>query len=116
MSKTDGDIGAAKSVAAVTLDDSPGLLVQTGDTLLYGIHIINTVAAISYLQLFNKAALSDVTLGTTVPDISLPLPVSGILDADFTKPIKFDKGLCAFSTTTAGGAGAAITHGTIIYA
>ena len=39
-------------------------------------HILNNAAAISYVQVFYKLA-ADVTVGTTVADVVIPLPASG---------------------------------------
>ena len=39
-------------------------------------HILNTTAAIAYIQVF-YALSADVTLGTTVPSFVIPLPASG---------------------------------------
>ena len=39
-------------------------------------HLLNNIAGITYLQVFYKLA-ADVTVGTTVPDIVIPLPASG---------------------------------------
>ena len=43
---------------------------------LYGYHILNTTAAIAYVQCFNVASAS-VTVGTTTPDFVLGLPANG---------------------------------------
>lgn len=39
-------------------------------------HILNNAAAISYVQCFYALA-ADVTVGTTVPNVVIPLPASG---------------------------------------
>lgn len=39
-------------------------------------HLLNNAAAITYVQVFYKLA-ADVTVGTTVADVVIPLPVSG---------------------------------------
>lgn len=39
-------------------------------------HMLNNAAAISYVQVFYKLA-ADVTVGTTAPDVVIPLPTSG---------------------------------------
>ena len=116
MVKSHNDVCAVKGAVAVTLDDSPGILVQAGPTLLYSAHFANTVAGISYLQLFDAVQLSDVTLGTTTPTVVIPVLTSGVLSMDLAKPLYFNKGLCAFSTTTATGSSAAVQHGTFFYA
>jgi hypothetical protein len=109
--KCDADVGALKPVLAAALDDSPGLLVQTGPTLLYSVHLANGAAALTYIQCFNAAALSDVTLGTTVADIALPIIASGVLDIDLKKPVMFPKGLVVFSTNSATGSTGATANG-----
>ena len=108
------DSAFAVPVTAQTLDDAPGKLVQTGDTLLWGYHIANTVAAITYVQLFNAAALVDVTLGTTVPDAVLVLDTSAVGAESFPVPFGLARGFVAFSTTTATGDTAAISHATFM--
>jgi hypothetical protein len=50
--------------------------VKTGPCRVYGWQILNTTAAIAYVQVFNKA-LADVAVGTTTPDYVIPLPASG---------------------------------------
>lgn len=59
--------------------------VEAGGTVLVGdnvptyiatLEFANTTAAMAYVQIFWKAA-SDVTLGTTVPDVVIGLPASG---------------------------------------
>ena len=113
---SDADVSSPKSVVATSLDDNPGLLVQTGPTLLYGLHFANGAAAITFIQCFNAAALSSVTLGTTVPNAVFPLPTSATADVELTKPLNFPLGLVVFSTTTATGSSAATSNGTFIYA
>ena len=115
MIKSDSDIGAIQGKLVAALDDSPGLLVATGATLLYSIHLINGAAALTYLQCFNAAALVDVTLGTTVPTIAIPIIASAVLDIDLSKPLLFPLGLVVFSTTTATGSTGATTNGSIFY-
>jgi len=39
-------------------------------------HMLNNAAAITYVQVFYKLA-ADVTVGTTVADVVIPLPASG---------------------------------------
>jgi hypothetical protein len=49
---------------------------------VFGIVLLNNVAAIGYLQMFFKPAAS-VTVGTTTPDMVIPLPSSGGLTLSF---------------------------------
>lgn len=39
-------------------------------------HLLNNAAAITYVQVFYKLA-ADVTVGSTTPDVVIPLPASG---------------------------------------
>lgn len=116
MAKTRNDVGWSIPVTAVTLDDSPGKLVQAGETLLTGWSIANAAAAVTYVQLFDAAALVNVTLGTTVPDAWIALSASVVGTAELVFPIHFTLGLVAFSTTTATGSTAAISHATFFVA
>jgi hypothetical protein len=47
---------------------------------VYGWSILNTTAAIAYMQVFNLASAS-VTVGTTVPDYVVPIPANGTTGA-----------------------------------
>ena len=71
-------------------------------------HILNNAAAISYLQVFYKLAAS-VTVGTTVPDVVIPLPASGGATINFEGSGWRTRGdgLTLACTTTRGGASTA---------
>lgn len=80
--------------------------------------MLNNAAAITYIQVFYKLA-ADVTVGTTVPDVVIPLPVSGGATIHFggtgwrTKAGSVSgvasPGLTLASTTTRGGSTTATT-------
>jgi len=72
-------------------------------------HMLNTVAAITYVQFFYKAA-ADVTLGTTVANFVVALPVSGGATINFSGKGWRTRGpLSVACTTTATGlTGAAV--------
>lgn len=53
-----------------------------------------------FFQIFDKAA-ADVTLGTTAPSLSLPMPASGGCVIDI--PLRFAQGLSYAVTTTSTG-------------
>lgn len=98
----------------VALDDSPGLAVKASQGILHALAIINTTAAVAYVQIFDKAAVADVTLGTTTPDMVLGLSANqATYFADMD--IVFTNGIVLFSTTTATGSTAAVTAGTAIW-
>jgi hypothetical protein len=73
---------------------------------------INTTGAAAYIQLFNAAAASDVTLGTTVPTWVVKSQASDVSDGDGlpTDGLLFPLGLFAASTTTPTGLTAAAQH------
>ena len=77
--------------------------VNASATAIYGIHVFNPDAAAMYLQLFNALA-ANVTVGTTVPDLSFGIPGGGgSLTLIFPLPIDFATALTIASTTSATG-------------
>jgi len=117
MAKMRHDLGWVLPAFQASVDDDPGMLVQAGETLLTGIRATNAVAAVSYLQLFDAAALDDVTLGTTTADHVIANAASANLSVslgDF--PLHFSLGLVIFSTTTATGNTGAAQHVSVEYA
>jgi hypothetical protein len=116
MVKSNNDVVAMKSAVVTTLDADPGLLVQTGASLLYGCSLGNAAAALTYVHFYNAAAISDVTLGTTVPDAIVVLPTSLPLSVLFVKPIAFPKGIVAYSLNATTGTTGAACNGAIYYA
>ena len=84
------------------------ILVQAGPTLLHGAEIHNATAAVAFAVFFNAAAIADVVIGTTVPDLVIGLIASGNASRDFSTPVSFPLGLVIASlTTTDGSTGAA---------
>lgn len=73
-------------------------------------HILNTVAAITYVQFFYKLAAS-VTVGSTTPDFTIALPASGGATLNFSGKGWRTRGpLTIASTTTATGSTGAASH------
>jgi len=79
------------------------VLAQAGYTRLSGIQLLNGNAAIVFLQLFDAAAVANVTLGTTVPNKVIKCEASVEKDVLFVKAPRFNNGLVYAVTTTAGG-------------
>jgi hypothetical protein len=104
----ESDVGAVDHMWLAGLDDAPGILVKTGRAYLFNWDIDNTTAADAHIQLFDAAALADVTLGTTVPDYVIHSTSNANVTQALSKPISFVLGLCVFSTTTSTGNTAAI--------
>lgn len=115
-SLADQTTGAVLASVNDDLDDSPGILVKTGNTLMYGYELHNVSAADAFIQCFNAAALSDVTLGSTSPDYVIPVAANGIKGKSLSKPLIFPLGLCIFSATTTSGASGAAVDTIIEYA
>jgi hypothetical protein len=115
-SLADQTTGAVLASVNDDLDDAPGILVKTGNTLLYGYELHNVASADTFIQCFDKAALSDVTLGSTTPDYVIPVAANGIRGKALTKPLIFVLGLCIFSTTTTAGSTGAACDTIIEYA
>ena len=110
-------IGGTQYLAklATALDDSPGLLIKAGQGVLHGWSLQNGAAAATYVQVFDAAALANVTLGTTTPSFVICMAASedsNIVGADWA----FTLGCVAFSTTSATGSTGATTNGSFFYA
>lgn len=96
-------------------DASVSNTVETGvayPTNLITVHAYNTSTSDCYLQLFNAAAASDVTLGSTAPTQSYLIPgASGTNAGAYELPldfpgIQFTTGICYAVTSTKNGSGA----------
>lgn len=98
-------------ISADSVDATPVSMMKHRCILVWA-QAINTVAADSYLQLFDAAAVTDVTVGTTVPTLVVttdpsdstrenPLPTHGLV---------FVNGIVAASTTTPTGLTGAVQH------
>lgn len=82
-----------------------------GSTLM-ACRAFNTTGASAYVQIFDVAAASDVTLGTTVPRWVVKSQASDVSDGDGlpTDGLKFELGIFAASTTTPTGLTGATQH------
>ena len=61
--------------------------------------LLNTTAAIAYIQMF-KAAASAVTLGTTAPDHVIPLPASSGVSLNISDGWRFGGAAISLGATT----------------
>jgi hypothetical protein len=96
----------------IIIKDSVGataILVKSGKIDVDLVHAINTVAAASYLQLFDAAAAADVTVGTTLPHVVLKSAASDPADLLLDGCV-FQLGVVVASTTTALGNTGATQH------
>lgn len=85
-------------------------LVRGQPTSISSIMLHNEGAATRYIQMFDAAAVADVTLGTTAPSVSFVMTTDTNLSVTFEHPLDFGTGLVIAATTTARGA---TTGGTI---
>ncbi|MDL2342318.1 MAG: hypothetical protein QFB87_04555 [Patescibacteria group bacterium] len=76
--------------------------MKTTATKLYDVNVYNPNSVIAYWQLFDLATGS-VTLGTTTPKKSFPIPPNGYLDKSLVSPIVFNTAASHACTTTATG-------------
>lgn len=66
---------------------------------LHSIHLVNGDAgSVRYVQLFD-AASGDVTLGTTSPDLVVPIGEGDTHHIEFATPVRFGTA-CSFAVTT----------------
>ena len=84
--------------------------VKSSQGVLFAASLLNTTAAVAYLQIFLKAAAS-VTVGSTTPDYVIGLAADGTAQVTFPVPLgtSAGTGITLAGTTAAGGStGAAI--------
>lgn len=106
MAYSIGGIAAGSTYYLAAVADTVKL-VKTGPTILLSVTMHNTTAADAFLQCHNKAAATDVTLGTTAPDFVIPVAANGIQSFEFPLGALFPLGLCIAGTTAVAGASAA---------
>ena len=99
-----------------TVNATAELLVGKAATL-ENMEASNIDATDVFIQLFDAVQVSDVTVGTTVPDYVLGVPAGdatkrGFRDAYWNPGLDFQKGIVIAATTTVGGntAGATAAH------
>ena len=81
---------------------------KTGPGVLAGYMIYNPNATVAYVQFLDVAGSGTVTLGTTVPVLSLPIPATGAANLNGLN-ISFANGIQLACTTTATGSTAPST-------
>lgn len=78
-------------------------LITLNPTAFGGYFIDNPNASAVYLQVFDAASVSAVTLGTTVPKLSFSIPANAAANLDSSRGIRFINGIViAFTTTRTG--------------
>lgn len=78
-----------------------GKTCRLGGWLLYNRH-----SATVFLQIFDKSAANQVTVGTTTPLLVMAIPAGQAGHVEFENGIDMDNGIVIAATTTATGSGA----------
>ena len=89
---------------SATAQKATATLVKSGRWKLKGYHMINLDTTNNFVQFFDAAAASAVTVGTTTPTFVLGLPASG--GAVKVSDLVFTNGIVIAAATTATGNGA----------
>lgn len=90
-------------------NDGTRQLVKTGLSDLEYLSVDNNDAAVRYLQIFDAAAISEVTLGTTDPTQSFKIAASATRELNPVRPWRFQRGIVIAVTTLRKGAVAVTT-------
>jgi len=87
----------------------PGTTGVTSEGVLTDVAFINTNSAVTYVQVFDVAAVGSVTLGSTTPTYTYTLPgtSTGVFQVPATTT--FANGLALAATTTSTGSTAAVS-------
>ena len=84
-------------------------LVKSGKTDLFFLSVDNEDSGARYVQVFDAAATSSVTLGSTAPTHSWRVPASGSFEFSPPHPFKFALGVVVAVTTARANATAVTT-------
>jgi hypothetical protein len=72
--------------------------VKTTAGSLYGWHIFNAAATTRYIKFYNATA-ANVTVGTTTPVMTVPIPAGAAANVEFSNGIGFSTAICIAATT-----------------
>lgn len=102
-------LGASATVTGTTYffdsdGDNTAQALKASPGNLYRLVVYNPNAAIAFIQLFD-AATGSVTVGTTFPKQSFPVPMEGSAAIDMDVPLTFATAITYACTTTATGSG-----------
>jgi hypothetical protein len=76
-----------------------GTILKGTAGTVFGVAVSNINAAVRYLKLYNSAT---VTVGTTTPAITIPIPANGVVSLDLgPQGMRFSAGICLAMTTGA---------------
>lgn len=72
--------------------------VKASAGLVYGYYLWNGATSTRFVKFYNAAAAS-VTVGTTTPVLTIPVPALSAANVAFTLGIKFSTAICVAATT-----------------
>lgn len=68
--------GGLDIARSLDVDETAGVAIKNGAGRLYWLHAMNMTASVIYLKIYDQVAAS-VTVGTTTPALTIPLPTQG---------------------------------------
>lgn len=89
--------GGLSYFRSIDLDESEED-VKTSAGQVYGWFIYNNAAATTYVKFYNATA-ANVTVGTTTPVLTLPIPAGSAANMVFPLGIAFSTAICVAATT-----------------
>lgn len=104
------DNGWSGSRVSGGLSTTVTAIKSSAQSKLGGYILGNPNSTNAYLQIFNVATAGAVTLGTTVPKLSVFLPPFGGANVDFDSGVDFSAGIQVAATTTEAGLTALTTN------
>lgn len=72
--------------------------VKTSAGTLYGYFIFNAAATTRYVKIYNATA-ANVTVGSTTPVLTIPIPAGAAANVEFSTGIAFSTAICIAATT-----------------
>lgn len=82
---------------SIDLDETEEEVKATAGNI-YGYYVFNAAASVAYLKFYNATA-ANVTVGTTTPVATFPVPAGSAANVSFAYPIGFSTAICAAVTT-----------------
>lgn len=89
--------GGCSIYRTIDLDETEEEVKSTAGTL-YGWFIHNKAATTLYVKIYNATAAS-VTVGTTTPAMTIPIPAGASANVEYTNGIAFSTAICIAATT-----------------
>ena len=89
--------GGLSLYRTIDLDETEEDVKTTAGTL-YGWYIFNAAATTRYVKIYNATA-ANVTVGSTTPALTIPIPAGSAANVEFTNGIGFSTAICIAATT-----------------